>query len=77
VLSFIGSWNALAWPLLVTNSERWLPVAVGLYNFVSDEGSRLHLIMAGSVITIVPILILYFLTQRQFTESIARSGIRG
>jgi ABC-type glycerol-3-phosphate transport system permease component len=77
VLSFIGSWNALAWPLLVTNSERWLPVAVGLYNFVSDEGSRLHLIMAGSVITIIPILILYFLTQRQFTESIARSGIRG
>jgi ABC-type glycerol-3-phosphate transport system permease component len=33
--------------------------------------------MAGSVITILPILIMYFLTQRQFTESIARSGIRG
>jgi ABC-type glycerol-3-phosphate transport system permease component len=77
VLSFISSWNALAWPLLVTNSDRWLPISVGLYNFVSDEGSKLHLIMAGSVITIVPILLMYFLTQRQFTESIARSGIRG
>lgn len=77
VLSFISSWNALAWPLLVTNSDRWLPVSVGLYNFVSDEGSKLHLIMAGSVITILPILGMYFLTQRQFTESIARSGIRG
>jgi ABC-type glycerol-3-phosphate transport system permease component len=77
VLSFISSWNALAWPLLVTNSDQWLPISVGLYNFVSDEGSKLHLIMAGSVITILPILIIYFLTQRQFTESIARSGIRG
>jgi len=77
VLSFIGSWNALAWPLLVTNSDKWLPISVGLYNFVSDEGSRLHLIMAGSFITIVPILVLYFLTQRQFTESIARSGLKG
>jgi ABC-type glycerol-3-phosphate transport system permease component len=77
VLSFIGSWNALAWPLLVTNSDQWLPISVGLYNFVSDAGSELNMIMAGSVITIIPILILYFLTQRQFTESIARSGLKG
>jgi multiple sugar transport system permease protein len=77
VLSFIGSWNALAWPLLVTNSDRWLPISVGLYNFVSDEGSKVNLIMAGSVITIVPILVMYFITQRHFTESISRSGIKG
>ena len=77
VLSFIGSWNALAWPLLVTNSDEWLPIAVGLFNFVDDGGSKMQLIMAGSVITIIPILVLYFLTQRQFTESIARSGLKG
>ena len=77
VLSFIGTWGALAWPLLVTNSEAWLPISVGLMNFVTDEGGENHLIMAGSVITIIPILILYFLTQRQFTESIARSGLKG
>lgn len=77
VLSFIGSWNALAWPLLVTNSPKWLPIAVGLYEFVSDQGSKVNLIMAGSMITIIPILVLYFFTQRQFTESIARSGLKG
>lgn len=77
VLSFIGTWNALAWPLLVTNTNEWLPIAVGLYNFVEDGGSQMHLIMAGSFITIIPILILYFLTQKQFTESIARSGLKG
>ena len=77
VLSFIGTWNALAWPLLVTNEETWRPISVGLMRFVSDGGSANNLVMAGSIITIVPIIILYFLTQKQFTESIARSGLKG
>jgi ABC-type glycerol-3-phosphate transport system permease component len=78
VLSFIGTWNALAWPLLVTNTPDWRPIAVGLFNFVDDQaGSEIHLQMAGAVITIIPILILYFITQRQFTESIARTGMKG
>lgn len=77
VLSFIGSWNALAWPLLVTSSPEWRPIAVGLLNFVDEAGQEIHLIMAGAFITIVPILVLYFFTQRQFTESISRSGLKG
>ena len=77
VLSFIGAWNSLAWPLLVTSSPEWRPISVGLLNFVEEAGQELHLMMAGAVITIVPILILYFFTQRQFTESIARSGLKG
>jgi len=77
VLSFIGSWNALAWPLLVTNSPEWRPIAVGLLNFVEEAGQETHYMMAGAFITIIPILILYFLTQKQFTESIARSGLKG
>ena len=77
VLSFMGSWNALAWPMLVTNSPEWRPIAVGLLNFITEAGQRINMMMAGAVITIIPILILYFFTQRQFTESIARSGLKG
>jgi ABC-type glycerol-3-phosphate transport system permease component len=77
VLSFMGSWNALAWPLLVTNTPDWRPIAVGLYNFVQEAGQKINLMMAGAVITIIPILLLYFITQKQFTESIARSGLKG
>jgi ABC-type glycerol-3-phosphate transport system permease component len=77
VLSFMGSWNALAWPLLVTNTPDWRPISVGLLNFITEAGQMINLMMAGAVITIVPILILYFFTQRQFTESIARSGLKG
>ncbi len=77
VLTFIGSWNSLAWPLLVTNTPDWRPISVGMMNFVTEAGQEIHYIMAGAFITIIPILILYFFTQKQFTESIARSGLKG
>ena len=77
-LGFIGSWNALMWPLLVTINDDWRPIAVGLANFVTaDTPGDLNLQMAASVITVIPILILYFLAQKQFTEGIAQTGIRG
>lgn len=78
IFAFIGSWNSLLWPLLVTQSDRWLPVAAGLSNFVrSDAPGDFHLQMAASVIMVVPILIMYFFTQKQFTEGIAASGVKG
>ena len=77
VLSFIGTWNSLAWPMLVTNTPDWRPISVGLMNFVDEAGQEINLTMAGAFITIIPILIIYFFTQKQFTESIARSGLKG
>ncbi len=77
VLTFIGSWNSLAWPMLVTNTPDWRPISVGMMSFVTEAGQEIHYIMAGAFITIIPILILYFFTQKQFTESIARSGLKG
>lgn len=75
---FIGTWNALLWPLLVTQTDDWRPVAVGLTKFVSfDASDELHLQMAAAVIMIIPILIMYFFTQKQFTEGIAASGLKG
>jgi ABC-type glycerol-3-phosphate transport system permease component len=77
VLSFIGTWNSLAWPMLVTNTPDWRPISVGLMSFVTEAGQEINLTMAGAFITILPILIIYFFTQKQFTESIARSGLKG
>lgn len=75
---FIGSWNALLWPLLLTQTDEWRPVAVGLTKFVnSDAPNALHLQMAAAVMMILPILILYFFTQRQFVDGIASSGLKG
>ncbi|MCE2490001.1 MAG: carbohydrate ABC transporter permease, partial [Anaerolineae bacterium] len=68
IFSFIGSWNALLWPLLVIQTDEWRPVAFGLTKFVqADAGDEFHLQMAASVVMIVPILLLYFIAQKQFT----------
>lgn len=76
--AFIGAWNALLWPLLVTQTDEWRPVAVGLTKFVSsDAPNALHLQMAAGILMIIPILIMYFFTQKQFTEGIASSGLKG
>ncbi len=77
IFAFIGSWNALSWPLLVTHSADWRPIAVGLTNFLTEEQQRVHLQMAGAVITMIPVLLIYFFTQKQFTEGIALSGLKG
>lgn len=77
IFAFIGAWNAFLWPLLVTTTDAWRPLMVGLWTFVSEAGPETQLLMAGAVITVIPILILYFLTQKQFTEGIATTGLKG
>lgn len=76
-LSFIGSWNALLWPLLVVRSDAWRPVAFGLERFVNaDATNEAQLQMAGAIITILPIVILYFFTQKQFTEGLWSGSVK-
>ena len=77
LFSFIGSWNALAWPILVTTTPEWRPISYGLLSFLDEAGAQNHLRMAGAVITILPLILIYFFTQKQFTEGIATSGLKG
>ena len=77
IFGFNGAWNALAWPILVTNSPDWRPISYGLLAFLDEAGSQFHLQMAGSVITLLPVLILYFLVQKQFIEGVAHTGLKG
>lgn len=77
LFGFIASWNSLAWPILVTTTEDWRVISYGLLSFIDEAGAQFHLQMAGAVISMLPIVLLYFFTQKQFTEGIARSGLKG
>ncbi len=77
LFGFLGSWDSLAWPILVTRSLEWRPISYGLQSFLQEAGSFVHLQMAGAIITILPILVIYFFTQRQFIEAMTRSGLKG
>jgi ABC-type glycerol-3-phosphate transport system permease component len=77
LFGFISAWNSLAWPILVTTTPDWRPVSYGLLAFLDERGALFHLQMAGAVITMAPVLVLYFFTQRTFIEGIATSGLKG
>jgi ABC-type glycerol-3-phosphate transport system permease component len=76
-LAFTGAWNALQWPLVVTQTPRWRPLTVGLTTFINEAGPQIHLRMAGSMIAVLPVLLIYIVAQRQITEAIARTGLKG
>ncbi|MBW3622798.1 MAG: carbohydrate ABC transporter permease [Armatimonadetes bacterium] len=76
IVSFLGSWNSLLWPLIVTNTPELRPVQVGLSSFQTEAGLRYNLSMAAATISIVPILVLYLIAQRYFVEGIARTGMK-
>ena len=77
LFGFTGSWNAFSWPLIVTSNDKWRTVMIGLWNFVGEAGTETNLLMAGAVITLIPILLLYLFTQKQFTQGIATTGLKG
>jgi ABC-type glycerol-3-phosphate transport system permease component len=76
LFAFLGSWNSLLWPLLVTQSDRMRPIEVGLQSFMVLEGPRPHLLMAASTLAMAPILILFLLAQRTFIEGVS-AGVKG
>jgi multiple sugar transport system permease protein len=76
LFKFLGSWNAYQWVLMMTNTESMRTIPVGLATFSSDIGTAYHLLMAASVMAILPILILFFFTQKQFIQGIARTGLK-
>jgi ABC-type glycerol-3-phosphate transport system permease component len=76
LFAFLGSWNSLLWPLLVTNSDAMRPIEVGLQTFLQAEGPKPHLLMAASTLAMVPIVALFLVTQRTFIEGVA-AGVKG
>jgi multiple sugar transport system permease protein/sn-glycerol 3-phosphate transport system permease protein len=80
LVSFLGRWNDYLWPLVVTNSPamRTLPVGLAYLKKQAEEGATpWNLLMAGAVLVVLPILVLYTLVQRQFVEGLTRGAIKG
>jgi multiple sugar transport system permease protein len=76
IFAFLGSWNSLLWPILVTKTEEMRTVEVGLSVFLQEEGTDYHLLMAASTLTLLPILALFLAGQKRFIEGVS-AGIKG
>lgn len=76
LFSFLGSWNALLWPLIMTNRQEMRTVQLGLQNFITEVGTDYGALMAASTLVIAPVIIGFLFVQRQFIQGIARAGLK-
>jgi len=77
LFAFMGNWNSYLWPLIVTNRDDMRTLQIGLRYFVGSEGStQWGVFMAAAVLVSVPVILIYFLVQKTFVESLASTGLK-
>ena len=77
ILAFIDSWNDYMQPSILLRSVEKFTIPIGLEWFSTSNSSNYALIMAATVVSLIPILLIFILTQKYYIESIAASGIKG
>lgn len=77
LFAFMGNWNSYQWPLIITNQDSMRTLQIGLRYFVSGEGStQWGIYMAAALVVTLPVIIIYFLVQKTFVESMASTGLK-
>lgn len=76
LFSFLGHWKSYQWPLIVTNSTKLRTLPIGLKYLVQESSSEYQVMMAATLMTIVPVLIVYSIYEKQLVKSITLTGIK-
>ncbi|UNO39095.1 carbohydrate ABC transporter permease [Streptomyces sp. MST-110588] len=77
VLTFLTTWNDLTWPLIAINHDTQYTLQLGLTTFQGQHHNEWSAIMAGNVITVLPVLVAFLFAQRTFIQSLTSSGLKG
>lgn len=77
ILTFLSSWNNFLWPLVIAQTEDkyTLPVALALYS-VGQNATQFGLLLAGAVVVVLPVLVIFLVLQRHIMQGIAMTGIK-
>jgi multiple sugar transport system permease protein len=77
IFTFQATWNDFLWPLVVTGSDKMRTIPIGLSYFVGQYSTAWNLLMAGSMVALLPVLLIYFLAQKTFVQGITLTGMGG
>ena len=77
IFTFVTIWNDYMGPMIYFNTERNKTIPLGIRMFIGQYSTDYQLIMAASVLSLVPVLIMYVFCQRYFVQGIATSGLKG
>ncbi len=76
LLTFVGSWNAFLWVLIMTDTPNMRTIPVGLQNFTVNSGTIFNQLMAAATFSMLPIVIAFMFLQKYFVGGLFRSGIK-
>lgn len=76
IFTFMGSWNAFLWPLIVMIKENMYTLPVALANLSGQHATKFGLLMAGAVVVVIPVLIVFIVAQRYVIKGVAVTGLK-
>lgn len=77
ILTFLGNFQSFFWPLVMVKDDHLRTIPIGLLSFQTDYGQQTELIMAATVMNVVPLIIIFLVMQRQITSGIQLGGVKG
>ena len=77
VITFLWTWNDFLWPLITIYTPNNMTLQLGLTEFQGTHQTATNLLMAANVMSMLPVLLLFFLAQKYFIRGIATSGLKG
>jgi multiple sugar transport system permease protein len=77
LFSFMGAWNDFLWPLVVLTDDRLYTLPVALANLVGEHVQDTELMMAGAVVTVLPVVMLFVVLQRYYVAGLTAGGVKG
>lgn len=77
IFTFVNTWNDYLGPLIYLKTETKKTIQLGLKMFIGQYSSEYGLIMAGSVVSLIPVIIVFLCLQKYFVEGVASTGLKG
>lgn len=74
--TFLATWNDFMWPLIVLSDDRRYTLPVALAGLVGEHSQDVELMMAGAVITVLPVLVLFLMLQRYYVEGVTEGSVK-
>ena len=77
IMTMLGTWKDLMWPLINNSRADKMTLAAGLAMLIGEHTTYYEQVMAGGMISVLPLIVMFVIFQKQFVEGIARTGLKG
>ena len=77
LVAFMGNWNSFLWPQIVLHTSDLFTLPIGLNQMVGTYNQQYGLMMAGTLLAILPVMVLFFILQREFISGLTQGAVKG